>query len=131
SSSNGTIEIGFLGSITTPSPSTLLFQRVLLNVVAVRVTPSTDPNVDDADPSWVAISVPPGLGRINAFGAISTNINFGGSFGLNGTAFAIGLGRAELQLDLNVLQQNVELFNGAQIPAQTYNQAELVLDPNI
>lgn len=125
---NGTLEIGFLGSITTPNPSTLLFQRVLLNVVAVRLNPSTDPNIPDTDPAWVAVSVPPGLGRISAFGAITTNVNFGGFFGINGTAFEIGMGRSELQLDLNVLQQNVELFNGAQIPAQTYNQMELVID---
>lgn len=125
---NGTLEIGFLGSITTPSPSTLLFQRVLLNVVAVRLNPSNDPNVPDTDPGWIAVSVPPGLGRINALGAITTNVNFGGFFGLNGTTFAIGLGRSEVQLDLNVLQQNVELFNGAQIPAQTYNQIQLVVD---
>jgi hypothetical protein len=124
----GTLEIGFLGSITTPSPSTLLFQRVLLNVVAVRLNPSPDPNISDIDPGWVAVSVPPGLGRINAFGAITTNVTFGGNFGLNGTTFAIGMGRSELQVDLNVLQQNVQLFNGAQIPAQTYNQAELVVD---
>ena len=127
-SSNGTLEIGFLASITTPSPSTLLFQRVLLNVVAVRLTPSSDPNVSDADPSWVAVSVPPGLGRINALGAIFTNVSFGGFFGVNGTTLAIGMGRSELQLDLNVLQQNAELFNGAQIPAQTYNQIEVVVD---
>jgi len=125
---NGTLEIGFLGSITTPSPSTLLFQRVLLNVVAVRLNPSSDPNIGDIDPGWVAVSVPPGLGRINAFGAITTNVSFGGNFGANGTSFSIGMGRSELQLDLNVLQQNVELFNGAQIPAQTYNQIELVVD---
>jgi len=121
---NGTLEIGFLGSITGP----LLFQRVLLNVAAVRLTPSSDLKVSDFDASWVAVSVPPGLGRISAFGAIFTNVNFGGFFGPNGTTFSIGQGRTELQLDLDVLQQNVELFNGAQIPAQTYNQIELVLD---
>jgi len=93
---NGTLEIGFLGSITTPSLSTLLFQRVLLNVVAVRLHPSSDPNVGDFDPGWVAVSVPPGLGRVNAFGAITTNVSFGGNFGINGTAFAIGMGRSEL-----------------------------------
>jgi hypothetical protein len=126
--STGTLEIGFLGSITTPSPNTLLFQRVLLNVAAVRLTPSSDPNIGDGDPSWVAVSVPPGLGRVSAFGAIFTDINFGGTFGPNGSTFSIGLGRSELQLDLNALQQNAELFNGAQIPPQTYNQEEVVLD---
>jgi hypothetical protein len=126
--SNGTLEIGFLGSITTPSPNTLLFQRVLLNVAAVRLTPSADPNIGDGDSSWVAVSVPPGLGRISAFGAVFTDVNFGGTFGPNGSTFAIGQGRSELQLDLNLLQQNAELFNGAQIPAQTYNQEEVVLD---
>src|SRR5260370_12973702 len=57
---NGTLEIGFLGSLTTPSLSTLLFQRVLLNVVEVRVNPSAPPHLPDIAPALRAGSGPPG-----------------------------------------------------------------------
>lgn len=91
----GTVEIGF-----TDSPSAG-FQSILLNVSSVRLNPSTNPNVAESDPNWIAITVPPGVGAVG-----------------------------DLQIDLNQLQNNVKLFNSGVFTAQTYNQLEVVIDPN-
>ena len=91
----GSIQIGF-----TDSPS-IGFQNILLNVVSVRLNPSTDPNVLGNDPNWVTITAPAGLGAVG-----------------------------ELQIDLNQLQGVAKLFNTAIVPAQTYNQLEVLVDGN-
>lgn len=92
----GNVVVGF-----TDSPSSG-FQRLLLNVAAVRLNPSSDLTLSPADPNWVAISVPLGLGATG-----------------------------ELQIDLNTLQGQVKLFNIGSLPAQLYQQVELQIDPNI
>ena len=91
----GTVQIGFMDS---PSAG---FQSILLNVSSVRLNPSTDPNVSDSDPNWIAITAPPGVGAVG-----------------------------DLQIDLNQLQNNVKLFNSGVVTSQTYNQIEVVIDPN-
>lgn len=91
----GTIQIGF-----TDSPSKG-FQNILLNIVSVRLNPSTNSAVSDGDPNWVTIAAPPGLGAVG-----------------------------ELQIDLTPLQNNAKLFNAASVPAQTYNQVEVIIDQN-
>lgn len=91
----GAVEIGFVDS---PSQA---YQQMVLNVAAVRINPSTDPNVAETDPNWVTITAPPGAGAAG-----------------------------ELALDLNAIQNNAKVFNTVQVPAQTYYQVELILDPN-
>ncbi len=75
------------------------FQNILFNIVAVRLNPSTDAAVPEGDPNWVTISAPPGLGAVG-----------------------------ELQIDITPLQDNAKLFNTASVPAQTYNQIEVLID---
>lgn len=82
----------------TDSPSNG-FQNILFNIVSVRLNPSTDSTVSDGDPNWVTITVPPGLGAVG-----------------------------QMQIDLNPLQNNSKLFNTALVPAQTYNQVEVLID---
>lgn len=91
----GTAEIGFIDS---PSSG---FQQIVLNVQAIRLNPSTDPNVSETDPNWVTINAPAGAGAAG-----------------------------ELAVDLNAIQNNARVFNTQEIPAQTYHQIELLLDPN-
>jgi len=103
------------GSSSTPTPTStqgrvvvgfadspfIGAQQILLNVVAVRVNPIPGLAISDLDPNWRSIRAAKGLG---------------------------GLG--ELQIDLNSLQNQVQLFGGRSLPAQTYRQVELILDPN-
>ena len=91
----GTLQIGF-----TDSPSSG-FQSILLNVISVRINPSTDGNVSETDPNWIAITAPPGVGAVG-----------------------------ELQIDLNQLQNNVKLFNSGVVTAQNYYQLEVIVHPN-
>ena len=76
-------------------------QQILLNVVGVRVNPFPGLAISGDDPNWSSISVARGLGELG-----------------------------ELQVDLNSLQNQVQLLGGGTLPAQTYRQVELVLDPN-
>lgn len=92
----GNVVVGF-----TDSPSTG-FQRLLLNVSAVSLNPSSDLTLSLTDPNWVTINVPAGLGATG-----------------------------EVQIDFNTLQGQVKLFNIGSIPAQTYHQLVLQIDPNI
>lgn len=89
----GTVQIGF-----TDSPSSG-FQSILLNVISVRLNPSTNGSVSESDPNWVEITAPPGIGAVG-----------------------------ELQIDLNQLQNTAKLFNSAVVPAQPYYQVEVTLD---
>lgn len=116
----GNLEVGF---VDAPSA---LFQNLLLNVAAVRLNP--DPNATDASTGWVTVSVPGGVPNSTA-ATTSTSIAGGGFLGEG--LFVIGAPRTELQIDLNLTQNQVQLFNIAHVPAETYRKIVLVLDPNI
>jgi Domain of unknown function (DUF4382) len=92
--------MGFVEIGFVDSPSSD-FQQILLNVVSVRVNPSNNPMVSFIDSRWVTIPAP------EAFGA-----------------------SAELQIDLNSVQDNVQIFGIHRIPTQTYHQVEVILDAN-
>ena len=55
------VAVAFVSSFDN-SPSAASFQRITLNVVSIRLNPSTDPNVSDFDSRWVTIGVPAGVG---------------------------------------------------------------------
>jgi len=93
----GSVEVGFVDS---PNSG---YQAISLNVVSVRLNPSTDPNVLDSDPNWVTITAPPGSGVLTG---------------------------GELSLNLLDFQSNAMVFNTAQVVAQNYLQVEVVLDPS-
>jgi hypothetical protein len=98
----GSLEIGFVASpsaAATPGP---LYQTIALNIVSVRLNPSTNAAIADTDPNWVVITAPPGTG------ATSTS---------------------ELSVNLADFQNNAQVFNTGQITAQTYNQVEIIVDP--
>jgi len=105
------------------------FQRVLLNVVSVRLNASTTAgNISDFAAGWVTIGVPAGVGINAGISTVQTGNNFGGSSG-NGNNVTIGTGRAEIQIDLGAIQNIAEVFNAQAVPARTYHHVELVLDP--
>ena len=114
------LEVGF---VDAPSA---LFQNLLLNVAAVRLNP--DANATEASTGWVTVSVPAGVPNGTA-ATTSTSIAGGGFLGEG--LFVIGAPRSELQIDLNLTQNQVQLFNIAHVPAETYHKIVLVLDPNI
>jgi hypothetical protein len=91
----GPVEVGFVDS------SSGGYQQLLLNVLAVRINPNSNPSIGDNDKDWVDIGVSPGLGS-----------------------------EGELQVDLANLQDQVQLLGTAQVPAQKYRQVQLELDPN-
>jgi hypothetical protein len=122
------VAIAFVSSFGK-SPSAASFQRVTLNVVSVRLNPSTDPNVSVFDSRWVTIGVPAGVGRSVGVSQVSTGTNFGGNFGGGSGSVSIGEGRSEIQIDLNAIQNVAEIFNAQAVVAKTYHQIELVLDP--
>jgi hypothetical protein len=132
-SGKGTVEVGFTASFnpangTGNTPQS--YQRILFNVIAMRLNPSTADVVGEDDPKWQVIGAPAGVGTSNPFGVISTGQSFGGAFGPNGSVIAIGQGRSEVQIELNRLQDQAIILNSALIPGQTYHHIELVLDPN-
>lgn len=111
------------------SPGAPLYKNVFLNVVAVRMNPSTNADVSEFSPHWVSINVPPATGVNIATGSINTGLGFGGLF-FGGTAQAlIGQGRAELQIDMTALQNVAQIFNVQPIIPNTYHQFEVILDP--
>ncbi len=91
----GAVEIGFVDS---PSSG---YQAISLNIVSVRLNPSTNPNVADSDANWKVITAPPG-----------SNIATGGTLNVNLLDF----------------QTNATVFNTARIVAQDYHQIEVVVD---
>lgn len=97
------VEIGFVGTQPTNGSTgmPLSFQSVLLNVVSVRLNTriGAAPNAR----GWVRIPAPPGLG------------------GVGGT-------NAELQIDLNSLQNIPQLLNTASVRTDNYRIVQLVLD---
>lgn len=85
-----------------PSPS---YEEIVLNVVSVRLNPSTDANVSETDKHWVTIAAPaPFVGSPQP--------------------------TMETPVDLNQLNNQAIVFATGKIDAKTYNQIELVLDPN-
>lgn len=123
----GNLQIAFTGSITTTTGFSLSYQSVLLNVIAVRVNPSSDITVSESDPNWQIISVPDGTNKTTSVPSLS----YGGNFGPNGFAVSVGQGRSEVQIDLAALQNTVAVFNTGSVKAKTYNQIELSLDPTV
>ena len=131
-SGKGTVEVGFTASFNTVNGAGDVpqsYQRILLNVIGVRLNPSAQPTVAEDDPKWQIIGAPAGVGGANPLGAITVGQNFGGAFGPNGSAVAIGQGRSEVQIDLQRLQDQAVILNSGLIPGQTYHHIELVLDP--
>jgi hypothetical protein len=118
----GSVQLSFTGSIS--SNSGLDFQSLLLNVIAVRLNPSTDPTVPDSDPNWQTISAPAGTAAGQSFPTLTS----GGNFGPNGNAVTVGQAEGEIQIDLAQLQNTVVQFNTGSIKAEIYGQIELLLD---
>ncbi|MGH7987208.1 MAG: hypothetical protein ACREQX_13095 [Candidatus Binataceae bacterium] len=115
----GTVEVAMLANSGQP------FQDITLNVLAVRLNPSTDPNVAESDKNWQNISVPPANGLI-ASGA-STMI-IGTNPGTSASKSA-QFGQVVQSLDFTQLQGMAQLFNAGAIKPQTYTQVELLLSP--
>jgi hypothetical protein len=104
------------------------FQRILLNVISVRLNTSSTPGpISDFAAGWVTIGVPAGVGGNTGVSVVNTGNNFGGTTG-NGNQVTIGSGRSEVQLDLGAIQNIATVFNTQAITATTYHHVELVLD---
>jgi hypothetical protein len=131
SGGKGLVQVAFTGTLQLEGNPTVsvatAFQRVLLNVVAVRLHPSSNLSVSDFDPRWVTIAAPAKIGLSNPVEFISTSLNFGGSLGRAELTAAISV----LQLDLDALQNLPFFFNSGNISAQSYGQAELILNPTV
>ncbi|MBF6560606.1 MAG: hypothetical protein IVW56_09965 [Candidatus Binataceae bacterium] len=124
----GFLAIGFVsangGSVNAPS-----FESLLMNVIAIRLNKSTNTSLSDFAPGWVIIGVPAHVGGVGlGVSQINTGSNFGGNFGFNGISVSIGEARPEIQIDLNAIQSLAQIFNTQAVPAETYGQAELILD---
>ena len=105
------------------------YQRVLLNVVEVRMNPINNATISEYDPHWVTVGVPAATGATLAAGFINTGLGFGGMLFGGTTQALIGQGRAELQIDLNALQNIAQIFNIQSVTSNTYYEFELILDP--
>jgi hypothetical protein len=126
-SKKSVVAIAFVSSFAGGEPVSS-YQRIALNVISVRLNPSTDPSVSDFDPKWVTIGVPQGVGRSFGIGVISTGSTYGGSFG-GSNQVTVGTGRSEVQIDMGAIQGIAQVFNSAAVRAKTYHVVELVLDP--
>ncbi|MBF6569570.1 MAG: carboxypeptidase regulatory-like domain-containing protein [Candidatus Binataceae bacterium] len=120
--------MGLVQGPATSLASSAAYQNILLNVVSIRLNRAK--NATGANGNWVVIPAPTGVGR-PVPGLISTAFSAGGSFFNIISNPYTNPGRSEIQIDLNNLQNTVQLFNTAQIPAQIYNTVELVIDPAI
>ncbi len=105
------------------------YKNVFLNIVQVRMNPSTNPDVSEFDPHWITITAPQATGVNLPATFISTGNGFGGLLYGGTTNALIGQGRAEMQIDMNALQNTSELFNVANVPPKAYYQFEVFLDP--
>jgi hypothetical protein len=129
----GTLVVALTGAPPAPNlPFTPGFTSLSFNVLAVKLNPSTDPNIfqNQADADWTTIPVAPGVGlnnvgTVDVFTQLATLFNLN-TFGPN--PGAAGTGPSELQVDLNQIQTVPILFNAALVPASTYHAIELVLD---
>jgi hypothetical protein len=132
---SGTVVVGFTGSVVQvdsqdnpiPNPPPLPFQHVYINVISVRLNPSTSDIVSDDEGGWQAIPVPAGVGNSTTSGLVETGLNFGGNVS-NTQSITLGEGRSEIQIDAAQLPQTPILFNAWPVRADNYNQVELVLD---
>ena len=133
SGSAGTLVIALAGAPPAPNlPYTPGFQSLSFNVLAVKLNPSTDPNIfqDQADPNWTTIPVAPGVG-LNDTGTVDVFVQLATLFNLNPIGpnpAGAATGPSELQVDLNHIQTVPILFNSQLVPATTYHAIELVLD---
>ncbi|MBV8361389.1 MAG: hypothetical protein JO189_26145 [Deltaproteobacteria bacterium] len=120
----GIVELAFTATLSTSNgqPVSSQYQRVLLNVMSVRLNTSTDLSLSDTDPSWITIPLPAAMPSNIPTQFINTSLNFGSS----GTLLTAPL--SILQLDLMPLQNLPVFFNFAKVPGETYGQIELVLD---
>lgn len=131
--SAGTIVIGLSGAPPAPNlPFTPGFQSLSFNVLAVKLNPSTDPNIfqNQGDPNWTTIPVAPGVG-LNNTDVVDVFTQIGVLFNLSSNGpnpAGAGTGPSELQVDLNQTQTTPQLFNSQLVPATTYHAIELVLD---
>jgi hypothetical protein len=114
----GFVEVGLVDSPSTG------FQNILLNVESVMLNPIA--NADNTTPGWVTVPIPSGVGPTQAPTILSTNFSFGGIFGGGGVLATPGAN--ELQIDLNGVQNQVQLFNAALVPAQQYNEIQVTFD---
>jgi hypothetical protein len=118
----GVVQVAFNSTLTSfdGTPIAQHYQRVLLNVVSIRLNPI--PGATDSTPGWVEIPAPAAVGTINPSVFITTSLNFGGTGTLLTAANSI------LQLDLEPTQNLPFFFNAASVTAQPYGQVEVVLD---
>jgi hypothetical protein len=123
------VAVAFSGTFTTQNDvSPASFQRVLLNVVSVRLNPSTTLGpISDFAAGWVTIGVPAGVGINAGISTVQSGNNFGGNSG-TGNNVTIGAGRAEIQIDLGAIQNIAQVFNAEAVAAKVYRHVELVLD---
>jgi hypothetical protein len=124
----GLIEVGLVQGPSNSLASSAAYQNVLLNLISIRL--NTAKNATSANPNWIVIPAPTGVGQ-PVPGVISTAFSAGGSFFNVISNPYTNPGRSELQIDLNNLQNTVQLFNTAQVPAQIYKTVQVVIDPNI
>ncbi|HTW88456.1 MAG TPA: DUF4382 domain-containing protein [Candidatus Binataceae bacterium] len=117
----GNVEIGL---VDAPSAG---YQNILMNLISVRLNPAR--NANDGTTGWVGIPVPSGVGG-GVGPLVYIDLTGGGAF-FNISNPNTNPGTSELQIDLNNLQDNVQLFNTARVPAQTYHTLQLKIDPNI
>jgi len=122
---NGYVAVGF----NTANLNASGYKNVFLNVVEIRMNPSTNPDVSEFSPYWVTITAPQATGIQPPNGFINTGTGFGGLLYGSSSNALIGQGRAEMQIDMNALQNTSELFNVAQVTPNTYYQFEVFLDP--
>lgn len=124
----GSVQVGF---VNDPSSD---FQQVLLNVIEVKINPSTDLTLNSNSSSFATIPAPSGVGKnsFNSPSPINTNQFTGSlfSFGLNARVPSqIGTGFSELQVDLDAHGGMAQLFNASPVRSDTYQQVLIKLDP--
>jgi len=82
-----------------PPQAPPVYRNIFFNVSAIRLNPQASPS--PTDPQWVSISVPTGAGNTTP---------------------------GNVQLDINNLRAQSQLFNIGNIPAGTYQTIQVVLD---
>lgn len=99
-----TVAIAFIGTAPSGPPPFPGFRNVLLNISAVRI--NANPSQSISGPGWVTIPVP--------------------SSASNGK----GASGGDLQIDLTQLHTEATMFNLGGVPINTYQQLQVVIDPN-